>query len=191
MIPEKDKLRPYDGGRLGGRYFRVPRCALTWGLAPVAVLTYGLLLDRAELSARNGWLDPRGLPYLNYSLGALSRDLGVSESTVKRVLAELERSGLLRRVTERGKATRFYPMVLPAGSGPSVGSGPSAGGRPPAGGGPSVGSRPPAGSGPSAGESRPEPIDTGDLDRLWAEYQAGLGTPDLGDLDLILEKGQI
>lgn len=180
MIPEKEKLRPYDGGRLEGRYIRLPRCALTWGLAPAAALAYGLLLDRAELSARNGWRDPRGLPYINYSLGALSRDLGVSESTAKRVLAELEGNGLLRRVTQRGKAARLYPMVLPNGGGTSAGGGPSVGS------GPSVGGGYSARYGTSAGQFRqypPQPVDSEDVDRLWEELQetSGGSMPDTGD----------
>lgn len=117
MIPDtvRSRLRPYRGGRLQGRYVALPRNALTWGLSPCAVLAYALLLDRTELSARNGWADEAGETFVHYSMPALSRDLGACETTVRRVLAELEENGLLRRKGTNGKPVRLYLLALPAG----------------------------------------------------------------------------
>ena len=147
MITSKEKaqLRPYEGGRLKGRYFTVPRYALAWGLSPITVLAYGVLLDRTTLSARNGWKDREGRYFVHYSLTALSRDLGISETSCRRALAELEENGLLRRVLNRGKATRLYLLALSDAPSKPV---------------------------DAAWERKEEPPDTGDLDALWASYQA-------------------
>ena len=49
------------------RFYRIPRLLITGerfrGLSTDAKLLYGLMLDRMELSARNGWYDSLGRVY--------------------------------------------------------------------------------------------------------------------------------
>ena len=77
MKPNKDDLIDFRGGWPQGTFVPLSKQSLTWGLSPVAVLAYGLLMNRAELSFRNGWLDERDLPFVIYPLD----DLGAERDT--------------------------------------------------------------------------------------------------------------
>ena len=113
MKPNKDDLIDFRGGWPQGTFVPLPKQSLTWGLSPVAVLAYGLLMNRAELSFRNGWLDERDLPFVIYPLDDLGADLGVSESTARRVLRELTDLGLVSRRDIPGKYTLFFLKTVP------------------------------------------------------------------------------
>ena len=113
MKPNKDDLIDFRGGWPQGTFVPLPKESLTWGLSPTAVLAYGLLMNRAELSFRNGWLDERDLPFVIYPLEDLGADLGVSESTARRVLRELTDLGLVSRRDIPGKYTLFFLKTLP------------------------------------------------------------------------------
>ena len=113
MKPNKDDLIDFRGGWPQGTFVPMPKESLTWGLSPTAVLAYGLLMNRAELSFRNGWLDERDLPFVIYPLDDLGADLGVSESTARRVLRELTDLGLVSRRDIPGKYTLFFLKTLP------------------------------------------------------------------------------
>ena len=113
MKPNKDNLIDFRGGWPRGTFVPLPKESLTWGLSPTAVLAYGLLMNRAELSFRNGWLDERDLPFVIYPLDDLGADLGVSESTARRVLRELTDLGLVSRRDIPGKYTMFFLKMLP------------------------------------------------------------------------------
>ena len=60
-------------------------------------ITYGFLLDRMQLSAKNNWIDDKGLVYVIYPLEEIRKDMGVSEKQVVEYLSELEEAGLLER----------------------------------------------------------------------------------------------
>ena len=113
MKPNKDNLIDFRGGWPQGTFVPLSKESLTWGLSPTAVLAYGLLMNRAELSFRNGWLDERDLPFVIYPLDDLGADLGVSESTARRVLRELTDLGLVSRRDIPGKYTLFFLKTLP------------------------------------------------------------------------------
>ena len=113
MKPNKDDLIDFRGGWPQGTFVPLSKESLTWGLSPTAVLAYGLLMNRAELSFRNGWLDERDLPFVIYPLDDLGADLGVSESTARRVLRELTDLGLVSRRDIPGKYTLFFLKTLP------------------------------------------------------------------------------
>jgi len=111
---QTEELIPYTGAEGLENYLPVLRPMLRWGLSPYALLAYGLILGRMKLSRRNGWTDEAGNCYVHYSVAALARDLGASQATVKRVLAELEEAGALGRAGRPGTVSRLYPRV-PAG----------------------------------------------------------------------------
>ena len=113
MKPNKDDLIDFRGGWPQGTFVPLSKESLTWGLSPTAVLAYGLLMNRAELSFRNGWLDERDLPFVIYPLDDLGADLGVSESTARRFLRELTDLGLVSRRDIPGKYTLFFLKTLP------------------------------------------------------------------------------
>ena len=113
MKPNKDDLIDFRGGWPQGTFVPLSKESLTWGLSPTAVLAYGLLMNRAELSFRNGWLDERDLPFVIYPLDDLGADLGVSESTARRVLRELTDLGLVSRRDIPGTYTLFFLKTLP------------------------------------------------------------------------------
>ena len=115
MVSEhiRQQLVPCDGTRPRGQYVALPRHVMTWGLSLPAAVAYAFLLDRTSLSAKNGWRDQAGRPYIRYSQSALARDLGMCQRTARTVLGELEANGLLRQEGSPGKSSRLYLYVLP------------------------------------------------------------------------------
>ena len=113
MKPNKDNLIDFRGGWPRGTFVPLSKESLTWGLSPTAVLAYGLLMNRAEFSFRNGWLDKRDLPFVICSMSDLGADLGVSASTARRALGELTDLGLVSRQDIPGRAPRLFLKLLP------------------------------------------------------------------------------
>ena len=110
--PRKEDLGPYTGGMGWSRYIPIPGEVLGWGLSGTALVIYCMLLERMNLSRKNGRRDEAGALYVNYTTESLAGSLGCSRSTVLRVLQELERKGLLRRESQGKKAVRYYPQGL-------------------------------------------------------------------------------
>jgi len=74
-----------------------------------AKLLYGLLLDRMELSSKNGWLDPANRVFIYYTIESIMEDLGCKHEKAGKLLAELERFGLIQRVKQgMGRPDRIY-----------------------------------------------------------------------------------
>lgn len=96
-------------------FYRVPR-QLVKGreyrpLSPAAKLLFGLLLDRVSLSVRNGWQDGACRTYVYYAVAEICEDFGCSRVTAGRLLAELERIGLIARKKQgQGKPDRIYVL---------------------------------------------------------------------------------
>lgn len=74
-----------------------PRFLLKTELTNTARVLYALLLDRAKLSRRNGWKDEKGQIYLIYPISNMSKDLGKSQTTIKKAMRELEDAGLVEK----------------------------------------------------------------------------------------------
>ena len=53
-------------------FYRIPKMLFTddrfWNVSTDAKLLYGILLDRMNLSARNGWMDAAGRVYIIFTL---------------------------------------------------------------------------------------------------------------------------
>lgn len=93
-------------------FIRIPKGLLSYKLSPAAVLVYGLLLDRMQLSAVNGWQDTNGQVFVYFTITSLCRLLHCGHDKAVRLLQELETAGLLRRVRQgQGRPSRLY--VLP------------------------------------------------------------------------------
>ena len=57
-LPKKEDLVPYTGGMGWARYIPIPGEVLEWGLSGTALVIYCLLLERMNLSRKNGRRNP-------------------------------------------------------------------------------------------------------------------------------------
>ena len=96
-------------------FYRVPKLLFeaerVRDISTDAKLLYGLMLDRMQLSAKNGWLDENGRVYIYYTVKQIMSALSCSNKTVTRLLNELESVNLIsRRKSGFSKPDRIYVM---------------------------------------------------------------------------------
>ena len=90
-------------------YLPFPRFLLGADLTQTAKVLYAVLLDRANLSRANGWMDEDGNIYVVFPLNKLADMVDKGPSTVKNTLNELEAVGLIeRRRCGNGMPNRIY-----------------------------------------------------------------------------------
>ena len=98
-------------------FYRIPRLLIVGerfsGLSMDAKLLYGLMLDRMNLSARNGWYDDAGRVYIYYTLDEIQTDLMCGHNKAVLLLAELDTGkdgfGLIERVKQgQGRPAKIY-----------------------------------------------------------------------------------
>ena len=104
-------------------FYRIPKVLFTEpvfsGLSTEAKLLYGLLLDRMQISIRNGWLDQEGRVFIYYTIDAVMEALSCGNKKAGTLLAELDDRkgiGLITRIRQGlGKPDRIYvhKCVLP------------------------------------------------------------------------------
>ena len=80
-----------------------------------AKLLYALLLDRANLSQANGWVDEQGRIYLIFPIEKIAEALDKGCMTVKNALNELTDAGLIERQRQRFAAPNRIYVLLPDG----------------------------------------------------------------------------
>lgn len=107
------ELHPFTRQTALTGYYPVPREVLNRDLPPTAILLYAVLLDRATLSRKNGWTDEAGRVYVVYPIEKLAETLHVSETAVKRHLAELEADGLIERQRPVGNGPSHIFVNIP------------------------------------------------------------------------------
>ena len=75
-----------------------------------AKFLYGILLDRMNLSAKNGWLDEKGRVYIVFPTSEIMELLKCSKQKSFKLLGELEKNGnLIERVHQgSGKPNLIY-----------------------------------------------------------------------------------
>ena len=83
-------------------FYRIPKALFTEeafsSISTDAKLLYGILLDRMNLSAKNGWLDKEGRVYIIFTLDEVQESLGCGHGKAAKLLAELDGStGLIER----------------------------------------------------------------------------------------------
>lgn len=105
-MTENSKLPPY---------MPYPRFLLAADLTQTAKLLYALLLDRANLSKANGWIDEQGRIYLVFTIPKIADALDRSPMTVKNGLNELETAGLIERRRQGFSAPNRIYVKLPDG----------------------------------------------------------------------------
>ena len=78
-------------------YLPFPRFLFGMDLTQTAKIIYAVLLDRANLSRANGWIDEDGNIFIVFPLGKIADIVDKGTSTVKGALNELETAGLIER----------------------------------------------------------------------------------------------
>jgi len=94
-------------------FYRVPKILFAVAdfdvLSAEAKLLYGIMLERMNLSARNGWFDEEGKVYIIITIKELMDDLRCSDRKAGRMLSELEEAGLIERKRQGlGKPNLIY-----------------------------------------------------------------------------------
>ena len=109
---------PYHYGYEAESYtfYRVPKVLFTEpefkSLSTDARLLYGLLLDRMQLSLRNGWMDEDGRVYIFFTVESIMEALACGNKKAGQLLAELDDRkgiGLISRTRQgMGRPDRIY-----------------------------------------------------------------------------------
>ncbi len=98
-------------------FFKMPKVLFTdkyKNLSAEAKLLYGLMLDRMNLSAINGWCDKNGEVFIFYTIAETSEMLGCGYDKATRLQRELEKHNLLRRKYQgKGKPAKLYVLDIP------------------------------------------------------------------------------
>ena len=95
-------------------FYRIPKLLITsdlfWNISADAKLLYGILLDRMNLSAKNGWLDEKGRVYIIYTLEETMAALNCGNQKATKLFNELEKKcGLIERKRQGlGKPNLIY-----------------------------------------------------------------------------------
>ncbi len=108
----------YFYGKQGGQYafYRIPKLLFTdsrfEALSTDAKLLYGMLIDRMELSLKNGWIDERGRKYLYFTIDEIQERFHFASGKSVKMLAELDSAkgiGLIESVRQgMGKPNIIY-----------------------------------------------------------------------------------
>ena len=75
-------------------FYRIPKILFSerfWNISTDAKLLYGILLDRMNLSAKNGWLDEAGRVYIIFTIDEIKSSIGCAEKKSVKLLDELEK----------------------------------------------------------------------------------------------------
>ena len=103
-------------------FYRIPKILFSqdkfWNVSTDAKLLYGILLDRMNLSARNGWLDEAGRVYIIFTIEEIKESLGCAEKKAVKLLDELEKKAELieRKWQGLGKPNLIYVKNFISGS---------------------------------------------------------------------------
>ena len=95
-------------------FYRIPKVLFTEprfkALSTDAKALYGILLDRMNLSAKNGWIDKKGRVYIIFTTEEIMEAMGCANQKATRLLAELEKDiGLIERKRQGlGKPNLIY-----------------------------------------------------------------------------------
>lgn len=95
-------------------FYRIPKMLFTddrfWNVSTDAKLLYGILLDRMNLSARNGWMDTAGRVYIIFTLEETMAALNCGDNKATKLYNELEKKcGLIERKRQGlGKPNLIY-----------------------------------------------------------------------------------
>ena len=94
-------------------FYRIPKLLFTNSrfsfLSAEAKTLYGILLDRMDLSMKNGWLDKQNRVYLFFTVQEIQESLGCGKNKAIQLMQELEKAGLIERKRQgMGKPSFVY-----------------------------------------------------------------------------------
>lgn len=92
-------------------YLRLPKFLFTGAyqtLSNDARVLYALVLERFDLSQKNGWINKKGEVFLIFTNKSMANMLGRSQRTVNKVVAELEAGDLIDIESIQGEPNRIY-----------------------------------------------------------------------------------
>lgn len=95
-------------------FYRIPKILfIEDAFAEISVeakMLYGILLDRMQLSARNGWMDDRGRVYIVFTIEQIQEAMGCGNKKAIKLLDELEKEAHLieRKRCGMGKPSQIY-----------------------------------------------------------------------------------
>ncbi|MCF6461762.1 DUF6017 domain-containing protein [Clostridium sp. Cult3] len=97
-------------------FFRIPKVLYTdpifKNLSSDAKVLYGILLDRMELSMKNGWVDENNRVYIYFTIENIMEVMGWGNKKSVKVLSELDTEkgiGLIEKQRQgQGKPTKIY-----------------------------------------------------------------------------------
>lgn len=116
MKNNSDLFDYYYGGEAEQySFYRIPKLLFTdnrfKGLSCEAKVLYGLMLDRMDLSMKNGWVDDKNRVYIYFTLDDAQSCLRCGHDKGVKLFAELDSKGigLIQRVKQGlGKPARIY-----------------------------------------------------------------------------------
>lgn len=97
-------------------FYRVPKVLFTRDqfkyLSAEAKILYGLLLDRMDLSAKNGWLDEKGRVYIIFTIEEIMEKMNCGNKKASQLLKELEEKGhlIVKQRQGLGKPNLIYVL---------------------------------------------------------------------------------
>lgn len=98
---------------MDNKFFILPKEIMQKKLSDGGKLLYALMLDRHHLSLENGWRDDEGRVYIFFTIEEIKEKLGWGEQKSVKILAELEKSGLIERKRQGlGKPSIIYVKDL-------------------------------------------------------------------------------
>lgn len=95
-------------------FYRIPKALFTdehfKTISAESKILYGILLDRMNLSQKNGWLDPDGRVYIIFTVEEITEAFQCASQKAVKLLAELEtKAGLIERKRQGlGKPNLLY-----------------------------------------------------------------------------------
>lgn len=115
--PEKNRTMQFDyyyGSEADQfTFIKVPKALIAnrkrFRISSDAILLYGMLLDRMQLSIRNRWIDMGNRVYIIYRITEIMEDFDCSNKTAGQILNELNDFGLIEKVRRgQGKPDLIY-----------------------------------------------------------------------------------
>ena len=106
-------------------FYRIPKALFQeprfQSLSTDAKILYGILLDRMNLSVKNGWLDEQNRVFIIFTIEDVKRALCCADNKATKLLRELEKFGLIERKRRGlGKPSLVYVKNFSAESSKSI-----------------------------------------------------------------------
>ena len=102
------------GGCKKMSFIKIEKKLLKSTLSKSAILCYGLLADRIDLSKANGWQDDRGY-YVMFSRQNIANELNLKVRRVCEILKELKDARLIETVRTANNNNKIYVLPVPEG----------------------------------------------------------------------------